>query len=129
MNSRSIYQYDLRAGLALLLGNLPFGNMDDTEHPIARGLRLGANDCQLLSRKSIQQRRFAGVGKTNDRREARPEGHVRSASSVGNSPQTRVPAQLCDQLLAELPGANRLLLQPRQSSEYGRQARSPNPRP
>ncbi len=56
MDARRVQQDDL----VLVLGQ-------HAQHLIARGLRLGAGDGDLLAEQPVQQRRFAHIGPTNDR--------------------------------------------------------------
>ena len=73
MHTRSINQYNLRSGIAL-----PFRKIHDAHYAVTCRLRLGADNCQLLSRKRIQQRRLAGVGTSEDAHKSRMKGHVRN---------------------------------------------------
>ena len=70
MNSGRVDQHDL-PGLASLL----LGDVDDSENAVARGLRLGRNDGQLLADQRIQQRALARVGAAENADESGVKGH------------------------------------------------------
>ena len=57
----------------------------DSDDSVARGLRLVADDCQLLAHDAVEECGFAGVGLTNDRDDSslRHEGIVRDVRSRG----------------------------------------------
>ena len=54
----------------------------DAHQPGARGLRLGADDRDLLPDQRIDQRRLAGVGRADHRDEAAALGHCSCSSSA-----------------------------------------------
>src|SRR5436305_9666273 len=56
--------------------SLFFGNMHDPKNAIARGLRFGTDNRQLLADEFVQQSGFAGVGTAEDANESGAKGHV-----------------------------------------------------
>ena len=77
VHSRSIDQHDLRRR------RLPFalGNVNDALNAVARGLRLGRDDGQLLAHQRIEQRGLARVGAAENADETGAEWHREKASS------------------------------------------------
>ena len=77
MNSGRIDEYDLASLcpflMCLLLANV--ANIDDSKNAVARGLRLGRNDGQLLAHQGIQERALARVGAAENADESGVEGH------------------------------------------------------
>src|SRR5580658_2752923 len=76
VNSGRVDENDL-SGLAsfqlrLLLGRI---DIDDAKNAVARGLRLGRNDGQLLADQRIQQRALARIGAAEDANESGVKGH------------------------------------------------------
>ena len=70
MHAGSVDQHDLSALAPLLLGDI-----DDAKDAIARSLRLGRNDRQLLADQRIEQRALASIGTAKDADESGVKGH------------------------------------------------------
>src|SRR3546814_19743319 len=54
----------------------------DAHQPGARGLHLGADDRDLLPDKRVGERRFARIGRADDRHHSTMCGHLPSCSSI-----------------------------------------------
>src|SRR5208337_3848251 len=70
VNSRRVDEHDLPGLAAFLLGDV-----DDSENAVARGLRLGRNNGQLLADQRVQQCAFARVRAAENADESGVKGH------------------------------------------------------
>ena len=81
-------------------GHLEVGPGEDAEHAVARGLRLGADDGELLSEHAIEQRALAHVGSPDDRAEAGSVGRVVALLRHSLHPGARLSGALLEKLAA-----------------------------
>jgi len=70
MNSWRVNENDLAA-----LPSLLFGHVQDSQDAVARSLRLGTDNGDLLAYQRIEQSGFAGVGPAQDADESGMKGH------------------------------------------------------
>ena len=97
-NARRVDQQDLRVAVDR-----------DAHQPRARGLRLGADDRDLLPDQRIDQGRLAGVGRADHRDEARSAGSLQLLQQRRRRRRFRLPAcsSLRRSLRRALPTATR----------------------
>ena len=81
MHSGRVNQHNLPRIAAFL-----FGNIDDPEDAVARRLRLGRDDGELLPDQRIQQRALARVGPAKDTNESGVKGHGDRLTATGFRP-------------------------------------------
>jgi hypothetical protein len=69
VNARSIDQHYLTAQFLVL------GYVNDSQYPVAGGLRFGTDYGQLFSDESVEERGFTGIGTAQNANESGVKGH------------------------------------------------------